>query len=353
MSAPEPASPDTRTLVLPRPLPLDCGLSLGDVRIAYRTWGRPTDAAVVVCHALTGSADVDRWWPDLLGPGRALDPDRDFVVSSNVLGSCYGTTGPADDPGDGGGRWGATFPRITVRDMVRAQRRLLDALGVRRVELVLGGSLGGMQALEWAATDPRVETAAVLAAPARHSPWAIALNEAQRAAIAADPRWCGGAYSPDRPPTRGLAAARMLAMCSYRSPEGLAARFDRELAGAEPRVVDWLRHHGRALVERFDAGSYVALTRAMDTHDVGRDRGGVATALAAIRVPVLVVAVDSDLLYPAAEVAELAAALAEGELETLRSPHGHDAFLIEGAEVAEKVRRFRDRRAARPVRLAS
>lgn len=353
MSAPEPVSPETRALVLPRPLPLGCGLSLGGVRIAYRTWGRPSDTAIVVCHALTGSADVDRWWPGLLGPGRALDPERDFIVASNVLGSCYGTTGPADDPGDGCGRWGATFPRITVRDMVRAQRRLLDALGVRRVELVLGGSLGGMQALEWAAMDARVEAAAVLAAPARHSPWAIALNEAQRAAIAADPRWCGGAYPPDRPPVDGLAAARMLAMCTYRAPEGLGARFAAGDGDGRGGVQGWLRHHGRALVERFDAASYVTLTRAMDAHDVGRGRGGVAAALAAIRVPVLVVAIDSDRLYPAEEVGALAAALPEGRLETLCSPHGHDAFLIEDAEVDGLLRGFRARRPAPAVRLAS
>ncbi len=338
MSTRPTVSPDTRTLTLSEPLPLDGGDALDPVRLAFRTWGRPCERAVLVCHALTGSADVDRWWPGLLGRGRALDPERDFVVAANVLGSCYGSTGPADAAGPRG----SSFPALTVRDLVRAQQRLLDALGVRHVELVVGGSLGGMQALEWAAMDPRVEAAAVLAAPARHSPWAVALGEAQRAAIAADPLWQDGDYPPESPPARGLAAARMIAMCSYRSPEGLARRFGESRGGATGGVVGWLHHHGRALVERFEASSYVVLGRAMDAHDVGRGRGGVASALAAIRVPVLVMAIDSDMLYPADEVAELASLLPAGRLEILRSPHGHDAFLIEADEVEAMLRRFRE-----------
>jgi homoserine O-acetyltransferase len=337
-------------------LELESGAGLPDARLAFRTWGRlaaTADNAVVACHALTGSADVDAWWPGLLGPGRSLDPERDFIVCSNLLGSCCGSTGPAS-PRPGGGRWGADFPTVTVRDAVRAQRRLLDHLGVRSIRLVVGGSLGGMQALEWALGDPRVEAAAVIAAPARHSAWAIALSEAQRAAIAADPRWLGGCYDPASPPSDGLAAARMMAMCTYRSPRGLDERFKRRTrSDGELEVLSWLRHHGAALVARFDAACYVALTRMMDGHDVGRGRGGVEAALGSLAVPVLAVAVDSDGLYPPAELLEIAELAPLGELGWLRSPHGHDAFLIESADLDELLRSFRRRAAAVGRRLAS
>jgi homoserine O-acetyltransferase len=328
------------------PLVLESGVRLPGVEVAFRTWGRPNaggDNAVLVCHALTGSADVDRWWEALLGPGRALDPDRDFVVCSNVLGSCYGTTGPASRRPATAGRWGGEFPAITVRDMVRLQAVLLEALGVRRLRLVIGGSLGGMQVLEWALLFPeRVEALAPLAVSARHSAWCIGLSEAQRQAIYADPKWRGGRYPEDDPPERGLAVARQIAMCTYRSRESLEGRFSREAApGGAYAVESWLHHHGRALVERFDAASYVALTRAMDTHDVGRGRGGVRRALEGVRQPALVVSIDTDVLYPPAEQEELAAALPAARLATLRSPHGHDAFLIEGEATNALVLRFR------------
>jgi homoserine O-acetyltransferase len=339
-------SPETRSWRAPGPFVLESGDRLLELTVAYRTWGRLDQDggnAVLVCHALTGSADLDRWWGALLGPGRALDPGRDFVVCSNVLGSCYGTTGPTSSrPGDGR-RWGAAFPDVTVRDIVRAQAALLDALGVRRLRLVVGGSLGGMQVLEWALLFPeRVEAIAPIAVSARHSAWCIGLSEAQRQAIYADPRWRGGQYPADDPPEAGLAAARMIAMCTYRSRESLETRFGRTLA--EPGVFGvegWLHHHGRALVDRFDANSYVALTRAMDTHDVGRGRGGWRAALQGVRAPALVVSIDTDVLYPPVEQEELAGALPGAGLLTLRSPHGHDAFLIEGEAMNARLAEFR------------
>jgi len=335
-----------RYLELQRPFALEAGGALPSLTIAFRTWGRLAAGggnAVLVCHALTGSPDVERWWSPLLGPGRALDPERDFVVCSNVLGSCYGTTGPASPRPDGAGRWGGSFPELTIRDMVRAQAALLDALGVRRLALVLGGSLGGMQVLEWALLFPeRVAAIVPIAVSARHSAWCIALSEAQRQAIAADPRWRGGDYPAHEPPEAGLAAARQIAICSYRSRASLEPRFARERgADGDFAVGSWLRHHGRALVERFDAASYVALTRAMDSHDVGRGRGGWREALGSVKVPALVLSIDSDLLYPPVEQAELAEALPYGWLSTLHSPHGHDAFLIEAEAVNERVARFR------------
>jgi homoserine O-acetyltransferase len=341
----------TRFLRLGSPFRLECGASLPEVTVAYRTWGRRADDGgnvVLVCHALTGSADVDQWWPGILGAGRALDPDRDFVVSSNVLGSCYGTTGPTT-PGPDGRPWAGRFPPVTVRDMVRVQAALLDRLGVRRLRLVLGGSLGGLQALEWAASFPeRVETVAVLAASARHSAWCIGLSEAQRQAIYADPRWAGGSYAADDPPAAGLAAARMMAMCMYRSYQGFAERFGREQREDGLHQVEaYLRHQGHKLVERFDAASYVALTRAMDTHDVGRGRGGWRRALRRIPHPALVVAIESDALYPPREQEELADLLPGGRLARLASPHGHDAFLIEVEAVNALLERFRAEAALR------
>ena len=334
------------SLELPSPFRLDSGERLPSVTVAYRTWGRRDEDgrnAVLVCHALTGSPDVESWWGDLLGPGRALDPSRDFVVCSNVLGSCYGTTGPASRRPGTDVRWGADFPEITIRDMVRVQAALLDGLGVKRLRLVVGGSLGGMQVLEWAALFPdRVDAIAPIAVSARHSAWCIGVSEAQRQAIYADPRWCGGRYRDDDPPEAGLAAARAVAMLTYRSRESLEARFSRAQNDGVYSVESWLHHHGQALVRRFDANTYVTLTMAMDTHDVGRGRGGWREALASVRVPALVVAIDSDLLYPPVEQQELAAALPLGRLATLASPHGHDAFLIEGQAVNALLVRFRE-----------
>ena len=336
---------------------LENGAVLPDCRIAYRSWGRLSAAAdnvVVVCHALTGSPDVDLWWPGLLGPGRSLDPERDFVICCNVLGSCYGSTGPTTPAPDRHGPWGGDFPAVTVRDVVRSQRRLLDHLGVRGIRLVVGGSLGGMQALEWAVQDPRVEAAAVIAAPARHSAWSIAISEAQRAAVAADPRWCGGHYDPANPPAAGLAAARQMAMCSYRTPRSLGERFGRRADNdGEFEVAAWLAHHGAQLVNRFDAACYVGLTHTMDSHDVGRGRGGHRRALESLEIPILAVAIDSDGLYPPAEQLEIAEIAPLAELSWLRSPHGHDAFLIETADLDGQLLAFRSRAASYRRRLAS
>jgi homoserine O-acetyltransferase len=343
-------SPETRFLDMPGVLNLERGGRLEGVRVAYRTWGS-LDAscsnAVWVCHALTGSADADEWWGPLFGTGRTLDPARDFIVCANILGSCYGTTGPGSvDPGTGL-RYGPDFPAITVRDMVQVQRELADALGIRKIRLVLGGSLGGMQALEWAIMDPdRVGAIAPIAVSGRHSAWCIGLSEAQRQAIAADPRWRGGRYEPDDPPAAGLAAARMVAMCTYRSQPSLERRFGRRLQGDGNdlfAIENYLRYQGSKLVHRFDANSYMVLTRAMDTHDVARGRGEFGAVLGSIGVRALVVSVDSDVLYPPHEQMELADGLPNAEFWTLHSDDGHDAFLIEMEALDERLVTFRAR----------
>ncbi len=340
-------------LLLEDPVELECGASLDQVTVAYRTWGRLSpagDNAVVICHALTGSADADLWWGDLIGPGRALDPERDFIVCSNVLGSCYGTTGPTSPRGRGDATWGPDFPPITVATWSRCSGCCSMQLGVHRIRVVIGGSLGGMQALEWSLSDSRVASVVTIAASARHSAWCIAQSEAQRAAIAADPRWRGGRYRRENPPSSGLAAARMMAMCSYRTPASFENRFGRAARpGGDFHISDWLHRHGGALVDRFDANAYVALTRAMDRHDVGRGRGGVEQALGSIDVPALVVSVDSDGLYPPSEQQELARLIRGAELHTLHSPHGHDGFLIETPDLEQRVRAFRDAVESRSV----
>jgi homoserine O-acetyltransferase len=320
------------------------------VRVAYRSWGE-LDAqganAVIICHALTGSADADRWWTRMFGPGRALDPARDFILCSNILGSCYGTTGPADVDPSTGRPWHGAFPEVTVRDMVSVQHRLAEALGVQRIRLVIGGSLGGMQVLEWALMHPDlVEAQVFIASTARHSAWAIGLGEAQRQAIFADPRWRGGRYDATEPPAAGLAAARMMAMLSYRSFPSFEERFGRRSQSAGQFAIEsYLRHQGRALVDRFDPASYVALTRAMDTHDVGRGRGEFDEVLRGVRARTLVVAIDSDILYWPAEQREVARLVPGARLAVMDSPHGHDAFLIDVDRLSGLVAEFRGRTA--------
>ena len=345
------AAEETRFLALAGPVELEGGETLPQVTVAYRTWGRLNtagDNAVLVCHALTGSADLEAWWPGLLGTGKALDPNRDFIVCSNVLGGCYGSTGPTSIDPHTGHRYSARFPAVSVRDLVRVQAALLDELGVQELSLVLGGSLGGMQVLEWTALHPeRVQAAVAISVGARQSPWCIGLSEAQRQAIYADANWQGGDYDPALPPAGGLAAARMAAMCSYRHWDGVAGRFGRERnAGGIFQVESWLRHHGTKFTTRFDANTYVTLTRIMDSHDLGRGRSGIEAALANIPVPVLVVGSVSDLLYTPGEQQELARHIPDAELAWLESTHGHDAFLIETETLNSRIREFRGRKRA-------
>jgi homoserine O-acetyltransferase len=345
-------SPETRFLDVPGPFLLELGGALPGLRIGYRAWGTLDGQggnAVVVCHALTGSADADLWWTNMFGPGRGLDPERDFIVCSNILGSCYGTTGPTSIDPATGAPWLGAFPAITVRDMVRAQHALAMALGIRRVRMVIGGSLGGMQTLEWALSYPAlVESVVFVASTARHSAWCIGLSEAQRQAIFADPRWRGGRYDPADPPAAGLAAARMMAMLSYRSQPSFEMRFARRRQREDQYAVEsYLEYQGTQLVERFDAATYVTLTRAMDTHDVSRGRGDYDDVLRSIRQPMLVVSIDSDVLYWPWEQREVATLAPNARLAVMDSPHGHDAFLIDVDRLSDMVADFRGRAPAR------
>ncbi len=347
-AGPEVPAPQPRTARLfPQGFRLERGGWLPYLDLRYETYGRPSAEAVLVFHALSGSAHVaghydeavfarlsplERafgrrgWWNPLVGPGKAIDTERRFVVAANAPGSCYGSTGPLSLAEDGR-PYGPRFPAVTIRDMVKAQAALLDLLGIDRVD-VIGGSMGGMQALEFAVTYPeRTRSLVVIAAPGRHGPWARALSDLGRRAILSDPAFQGGHYQTQPP---GLALARSIAMAGYRHPESFELRF-----GERPEEGErYLAYHGDRFLKRFDANAYLRLLDAMDHHDVGRGRGGVARALARLRgIPTLFVGIDTDLLYPAREVRALAR-LAGGEYAEIQSPHGHDAFLIEHGQVA-------------------
>lgn len=332
--------PATRFFALPD-LQLDSGAVQRGARLAYRTWGvASARRAVLVCHALTGSADADVWWPEVVGEGAAIDPDRDFIICVNVLGSCYGSGVPAPRRA-GDASAGEPSPPLTVRDIVRAQALLLEALGVARLDLVIGGSLGGMQALEWMLLMPeRVAAAVLIATAAAQTPWALALSEVQRAAIAA-------AGEADR--ARGLAIARMAAMCSYRHWSEFDSRFGRREESGTFAVNAWLQRHGERFHQRFSVDSYLGLLAAMDSHDVARGRGRLDAVLGACAIPTLVIGIDSDLLYPPSEQRRLARLLPRGRYVEVASPYGHDGFLLEAA-VGEEIRMFRRRlEAPRPA----
>ncbi|MER6629108.1 homoserine O-acetyltransferase [Streptomyces sp. NPDC000987] len=348
--------------VLDGPLPLEAGGELPGARLAFETWGRPApdrSNAVLVLHALTGDSHVagpagpghptPGWWEGLVGPGLPLDTDRFFVVAPNVLGGCQGSTGPASPRPDGRRSWGGAFPFLTQRDQVAAEAALADALGVERWALVVGGSMGGMRAVEWAVTHPeRTGALLLLATTAAASAEQIAWAGVQLHAVRADPHWQGGDYhDTGRGPHAGLGLARRLAHVTYRSEPELQLRFGRTPQGAEDplggggryQVESYLDHHAAKLVRRFDAGSYVVLTQAMNAHDVGRDRGGVRAALRRVTARTLVAGVDSDRLYPLTQQAELAAHIPSADrLRVIESPYGHDGFLIETDQVAALVR---------------
>lgn len=339
-------SAETRYWQVPGTWTLENGESLDEVVVAYRTWGDPANAAeraILICHALTGSADVEAWWPGIIGAGKAFDPGRDFVICVNILGSCYGTTGPVSYKPGTRVRYRADFPQVSVRDMVQLQCALLDELGVDELELVTGPSLGGMQALEWALSYPkRVRSIVPIGVGGRHSAWCIGISEAQRAAIAADPNFKDGYYDDDNPPERGLAAARMMAVCTYRSWQSFDLRFGRGVRNdGLYQMQSYLRHQGRKINDRFDANTYITLTHAMHTHDLARGRGDYGAVLQSIAQPALVVSVSTDILYPRQEQALLADELPNVRYEILDSAHGHDGFLIETEALGKMIARFR------------
>jgi homoserine O-acetyltransferase len=341
-------------------LGLESGGRLPEVTVAYETWGTLNargDNAILVEHALTGDSHVHGpaaeghptpgWWDGLIGPGCPFDTDRHFVVAANVLGGCQGTTGPSSTAPDGR-PWGSRFPFVTIRDQVEVESRLADLLGVTRWAAVLGGSMGGMRALEWAVTHPqRVDTAVVLASTAYATAEQIAWCQPQLLAIRHDPDFLGGDYYDRGPgPQAGLGIARRIAHVTYRSELELHERFGRLAQGAENplggggryRVESYLDHHAGKINGRFDANSYLVLTEAMNSHDVGRDRGGMGAALRRFAGRLVVASVDSDRLYPPRLSEEMASAAPRGEHHAITSRHGHDGFLIETEQIGAILR---------------
>ncbi|MCX7780758.1 MAG: homoserine O-acetyltransferase [Negativicutes bacterium] len=327
------------------PLLLASGAQLNEVVVAYETYGNLSaarDNVILVLHALTGDShpaahdagDEVGWWEPLVGPGRPIDTDVFYVVCANVLGGCQGTTGPASPDPATGKPYGMRFPQITIRDMVHVQKRLLDRLGIDHVVLVIGGSMGGAQALEWAVTYPDfMDGAVVIAAPGFTAAQAIAYNKVGRDAIMLDPAWNGGDYYGTPGPVRGLAIARSLGMITYQSEASMEEKFGRRVRQGNFEIENYLHYQGESLVKRFDANSYLYLLRALDLHNVGNGYPSYEAALARVKAEVLVVGVSSDILYPSSQQRQLTAALrsagARAEYREIDSPHGHDGFLID------------------------
>ena len=363
----------SRHVVLPGPLRLDGGGLLSPVEIGYETYGTLNadgSNTILICHALTGDQHVASphprtgkpgWWTRLVGEGKPIDPARHFIICSNVIGSCMGSSGPATIDPSTAEPWAMRFPVITIRDMVRAQAMLLDHLGVGQLKAVVGGSMGGMQAISWAATFPeRVRACVMVASTARHSAQNIAFHEVGRQAIMADPKWRSGAYyESNDPPAAGLAVARMAAHITYLSEAGLTEKFGRRLQArpdrpdgaksfgfdADFQVESYLRHQGLSFVDRFDANSYLYITRALDYFDLAEEHGGLlANAFRGTATRFCIVSFDTDWLYPTSEsrsvVQALNAAGAAASFVELSSPYGHDAFLLEAPEMNRVIDGF-------------
>ncbi len=364
--APEIAS---KSIKLSADLPLDSGQVLSGVEIGYETYGElaaDKSNAILICHALTGDQYVASdhpitgkpgWWERIVGPGQVIDTDRFHVICANVIGSCMGSTGPASLAEDGY-PYGMRFPVITIRDMVRGLVGLLDDFGIEKLHTVIGGSMGGMQALSLAANWPeRAERMLVIASSARHSAQNIAFHEVGRQAIMADRYWTGGDYyASDASPDNGLAVARMAAHITYLSEEGLTEKFGRNLQDRETKsfgfdadfqVESYLRYQGSGFTQRFDANSYLYITRAMDYFDLAEEHGGtLANAFAGTSARFCLISFDSDWLYPTAEsrhvVHALNAAGAKVSFVELSAPHGHDSFLLEHEQLDRVMRGFLD-----------
>lgn len=345
---------------------LDNGATLAPVDVAFETYGSLNSErsnAILIAHAFSGDAHaagisaesgLPGWWDNSIGPGKAFDTDRYFVFCSNILAGCRGTTGPSSINPETGKPWGMNLPAVTVGDMVRVQKMLAERLGIDRLLAVAGGSMGGMQALEWAVAYPRaVRAAIVIASTDRHSAQQIAFNEVGRQAILADPDWNGGEYYEGRPPARGLAVARMVGHITYMSDASMREKFGRRRQGRAPEALDltpafevesYLRYRGNQFVTRFDANSYIYITKAMDTWDLSDGRGSLANALRDVDTRFLVISFSSDWLYPSYQSQEIVRTLRRQNHDVayceLPSTYGHDAFLVDIEDQTELIRGF-------------
>ncbi|MGD0638253.1 MAG: homoserine O-acetyltransferase [Nitrososphaerales archaeon] len=348
----------------PTGLPLDCGRSIGPVTLAYETYGSLNEDrsnAVLVLHALSGDAHAaglhegekaPGWWDDMIGPGKGLDTGKYFVVCSNVLGGCKGSTGPATTNPRTGRPYGLEFPVLTIKDMVDAQSRLVESLGIKKLLAVVGGSMGGMQVLQWMVSYPeRIRAAIPIATTLKHAPQQIAFDEVGRQAIMADNNWKEGEYYGGPPPSKGLAVARMVGHITYMSDASMAEKFGRRLKsegepgkfGADFEVEGYLRYRGDSFVKRFDANSYLYITKAMDNFDLLSERR-LAEVFKGLRARVLVIAFKSDWLYPAYQSKEIVKACKLAGVDAsyceINSTYGHDAFLLEVEEETHLIQHF-------------
>jgi len=351
----------------PDELALESGKRCGPVTVAYETYGRlAADGrnAILILHALSGDAhaagrnhaqdDKPGWWDSMIGPGKAFDTDRYFIICSNVIGGCKGTTGPSSADPRTGKPYGLTFPFITIADMVRSQKLLLDRLGVRSLLGVAGGSMGGMQALEWALAYPAlVRSAIIIASAARLTPQAIAFNEVGRQAIMSDPRWHGGNYYGGEPPRQGLSIARMIGHITYLSDASMTTKFGRRLIDTDGyrydftkdfEVESYLHYQGSSFVRRFDANSYLYITKAMDYYDIPERYGSLEAACERVRSKCLVISFTSDWLFPPYQSDEIVKALMRTGRDVsscvIQSSYGHDAFLLEKEQLTKLTRNF-------------
>ncbi|CAO3613835.1 unnamed protein product [Mucor fragilis] len=384
--------PDQNITIIPE-YTLESGVTLTNIPIAWKTWGKLNDKAdncMVICHALTGSADVEDWWGPLMGPRRAFDYTKFFIVCCNVLGSPYGSASPLTINPETGDIYGPEFPLVSVRDDVALHRLILDYLGVQQIAVCVGGSMGGMQVLEWAQMgQDYVRTIVPIATSGRHSAWGISWGEAQRQSIYSDPNYADGYYTDEKPPHVGLSAARMSALLTYRSRNSFESRFGRKAADMKPtsrphspreanRLIhndghratsppasaekesakaptinnpsmptpfvfsaqSYLRYQGTKFINRFDANCYIALTRKMDSHDLSRGRGDYFDILASIAQPALVIGIESDGLFTISEQYELAEGMADTEMIVIDSPDGHDGFLLEFDQINRHLLNF-------------
>lgn len=351
----------------PGELVLDSGQKLGPIALAYETYGKLNerkDNAILILHALSGDHHAagfhtasDRkpgWWDRYIGPGKAFDTDRFFIICSNCIGGCRGSTGPSSINPQTGKPYGLTFPFITIRDMVKAQKGLIDYLGIPRLLAVAGGSMGGMQAMEWAVTFPdRIAAAIPIATTANHSAQNIALNEVGRQAIIADPHWNRGDYYDSEPPARGLAVARMVGHISYLSDQAMHEKFGRRLQDRDQvsfnlltdfQVESYLQYQGASFTQRFDANSYLYITKALDYFDLAAGHRSLADAFRGVKVKFLVLSYSSDWLYPPYQSREIVKALKQNGISVsyceLKSEYGHDSFLLESPQQIRLIRDF-------------
>ena len=322
---------------------LEGGGSLSGIDIAYHTYGELDEQranVIWVCHALTANSDVDAWWPGMVGPGKLFDTDRYFIVCANILGSCYGSTGPLSArPGDGRPYF-SDFPPVSVRDMVKAHQLLRDYLKIKRIFMITGGSLGGQQALEWAVSEPDLFDYLIpVATNAIASPWGIAFNESQRLALQAD---CTFGRNEEGAGNAGMKAARSIALLSYRTGNAYNMTQEDEdenlLDGF--RAISYQQYQGDKLVKRFNAYSYFILSRALDSHNLGRNRGGVEKTLKSIRARTLAIGINTDHLFPVEEQKRIARGVPNGKYSEIESFYGHDGFLLEVEKITEAVRAF-------------